>query len=181
MTPPTPDSFLGVARVARDGYRVTCAMKTIILFAVGSALCAIPFANSQEAAPPTAPKWLLQAEDSLVGTWLNTNEATQSIPKVEIFRDGPALQIRFWGRTGSQDTPFSPVDALFVLSDYSERALHPPKPPTTIAFATHQAGFAIKHFTLRLTDDGLRIEAVTLFTDDSRRSNRTQVETYRKK
>jgi hypothetical protein len=67
-----------------------------------------------------------------------------------------------------------------VLSNHSEAANRPSKPLIATAFATHKAAFAMYYFTLRLSDEGLRIERVTLFTDDSKRSNRIMVETYKK-
>lgn len=149
----------------------------LALFATLTCTSLVHAEDPKQAAPP---KWLVTAEDALVGTWLNTNEATQSIPKVEILRDGPTLKIRFWGRTSPQDTPFGPPNELFVLSNHSEAANRPSKPLIATAFATHKAAFAIKHFTLRLSDEGLRIEGITLFTDDSKRSNRIIVETFKK-
>ena len=155
-------------------------MRTAYLVALCGVILITSIGHADDAKQPEAPKWVLKAEDALVGTWLNTNPATQSIPKVEIFRDGAQLKIRFWGRTHPQDTPFGPPDALFVLSDYSEAANRSSKPPIATAFATHKADFAMLHFTLRLSDQGLRIEGVTLFTDDSKRSNRIMVETFKK-
>jgi len=148
--------------------------------ATAATLSTAALVHAEEAKPATPPRWLLKAESALTGTWLNTNEATKSIPKVEIFHDGPTLKIRIWGRTHPQDTPFGPPDELLVLSNHSDPANRPPTPSIATAFATHKADFAIRHFTLRLSDDGLRIEGVTVFTDDSKRSHRIIVETYKK-
>lgn len=155
-------------------------MRTNLLFALCAATLTCSIVHAEEPKQSAPPRWLIAAEDALVGTWLNTNPATQSIPKVEIFRDGPTLKVRFWGRTHPQDTPFGPPDPLFVLSNHSEAANRPAKPPIATAFATHKADFAIYHFTLRLSEEGLRIEAITLFTDDSKRSDRIVIETYKK-
>jgi hypothetical protein len=150
------------------------------LLALFATLSTGTLVHAEESKPSTPPQWLLKAEGALTGTWLNTNEATKSIPKVEIFHDGPTLKIRFWGRTAPRDTPFGPPDELLVLSNHSDPANRPPTPSIATAFATHKADFAIRHFTLRLSGDGLRIEGVTLYTDGSKRSNRIVVETYKK-
>jgi hypothetical protein len=137
-------------------------------------------AHAQERKEPETQPYLLPAGGAMAGTWLNTDEATRSIPKVEIFREGPAFKIRFWGRTHPHDTPFGPPDTLVVLSDHSDPANRPAKPPAATAFVTQKADFALHHFTLRLSGGLLRVEGVTLFTDGSGRPNRIKVETFRK-
>lgn len=89
--------------------------------------------------------------------------------------------IRFWGRTHPQDTPYGPPVPLYVLSEYFEPETLPQKQASTSAFATYKADFAIMHFTLRLFDGKLIIESVTLFTDDSKRSNRNITQAFEKK
>ena len=156
-------------------------MQTTNFFALCAVMLTCPICHAKIPKQSEQPKWLVTAENALIGTWLNTNEATQSIPKVEIFRKDLTLKIRFWGRTHPQDTPFGPPDALFVLSDYSGTVNRVSKLPVAIAFSTHKSDFAIHHFTLRLSDGELRIESITLFTDNSKRSNRIMVETYKVK
>lgn len=137
-------------------------------------------AHSEEAKQPQPPKWQVDNENMLCGTWKNTNPETISIPKVEISRKGAILMIRFWGKTHPKDTPSGPPEPLYVLSDHSEAENRLQKQPDAVAFATHKADFAISHFTLRLSEGRLSAEQVTLFTDDSKRSNRIMVETFKK-
>jgi hypothetical protein len=155
-------------------------MKLTYLAMIGITLLTGQSLHSQEAKEDQPPKWQVENENKLSGTWLNLNPATRSIPKVEIFREGAILKIRVWGRTHPQDTPHGPPDALFVLSDVSEQENRPSKPLPAVAFATHKADFAIYHFTLRLSEGKLTIEKVTLFLDDSKRSNRIEVHTFKK-
>ena len=168
-----------VDRVFSTRQRPYHPMKATCLLALYTAGLTSSLAHAEDSKPPDRPAWLVKAEDALVGTWRNTHEATRSIPKVEIFREGSALKIRFWGRTHPQDTSFGP-EALYVLSDHSEPAHRPQQPPIATAFATHRADFAIEHFTLRLSDEGLSLEGITLFTDASKRSNRIAVETFKR-
>ena len=136
--------------------------------------------NSEQALADSAskPAWLAAAEASLVGTWVNTAE-TRSVPKLDVLADGDALQVRLWGRTHPQDSPFGPPDPLRVLSTHADGG----KPPEAqaVAFSTHKADFALVHTTLRLRGDTLHLEQVTLFTDDSGRSDRMYHATFTKR
>ena len=142
---------------------------------LATAMIAPPFSWAEE----TKPAWMIKAEKALVGTWENTNPKTQSIPKIEIeFDKDDALVIRFWGRTSPKDSPFGPPDPLLILSSHTDTEL--PKDFKEIAFATHKADFALKHFTLKLRDDTIHLEGVTIFSDSSGRSNRISTATFKK-
>ena len=128
---------------------------------------------------PAKPRWFVDAERSLVGTWANTAARTDAIPKIEIVVEGGVLKIQPWGRTHPHDTPFGPPDPLLVLSRYSDR--QPAPEGKAFAFATHKADFAMKFFTLTLRDRELDLEEVTVFTDNSGRSNRVYYATFAKR
>lgn len=124
------------------------------------------------------PKWLDDAEKALLGTWENTNTKTNSIPRIEILVEEDTLKIRIWGRTLPKDSPYGPPDKLNVLSPRAD--IEVATKDTAVAFATHTADFAIKHFTLRLRDDVIHLEGITIFTDESGRSNRIYNATFKK-
>lgn len=155
-------------------------MKTVQPFVFAAALLCSSFLDAEEVPPVKPPAWLTQAEDALSGTWLSTDEKTQSIPKIEIFRENTVLKARFWGRTHPQDTPFKTPEPLLVLSDHSDPANRSKTPPLATAFATHDAVFALLYFKLTLTKEGLQVETIEIFTDSSKRSNRITFTSYRK-
>ena len=155
-------------------------MKTVQPFAFAAALLCSPFLNAEDAPPVKPPAWLTKAEDSLSGTWLNTDEKTQSIPKIEIFRENTVLKARVWGRTHPQDTPFKTPEPLLILSDHSDPPNRSKTPPLATAFATHKADFAVLYLKLTLTREGLQVENIEIFTDNSKRSNRIIFTSYQK-
>ena len=152
-------------------------LRTIAVVVVAVVLVSAGF--TQDAAKKSAkPKWFAKAEQSLLGTWTNTNPDTQNIPKLDILFENDALKIRIWGRTHPKDSPFGPPDKLFVLFRRSDIKEEPR--PEAIAFATHKADYALHYFTLKLRDGVIHLEGVTMFTDDSGRSDRSYVAAFSK-
>lgn len=118
-------------------------------------------------------RWEAGNGKALLGTWLNPDPQTMSMPKVEITEEAGAYKIRFWGQLNATNAaPFGPPTDLFLLSGHLDSTATNVLNATTVAFATHRAGFADKHFTLHLIDGELQLQEVIIFTDGSRRSNR---------
>lgn len=124
--------------------------------------------------------WPAGDRNALLGTWLNTDPQTRSIPKVDILQESGTLKIRFWGRTQPEDSPFGPPVELFVLSGLSDATVTNVPNATVVAFATHTVNFATKHFTLHLMDGDLHLQGVTIFTDNSKRDNRIYHAVFKK-
>jgi hypothetical protein len=118
-----------------------------------------------------------------VGTWTNTADRTDSVPKIDVLMDGEVLKVRFWGRTHPQDSPFGPPDPLHVLSPYGDGGPHPAVAAgaRAVAFATHKSDFAMHYSTLTLREQVLHLDMVTIFTDGSGRSDRTYHATFAKR
>ena len=158
--------------------RTSIRPRATAIVIAGALLVAAGF-TQDVAKNPAKPRWFARAEQSLLGTWMNTNPDTQSIPKLDVLLKDDALKVRFWGRTSPEDRPFGPPDNLLVLAPRSD--VEVPTKPEATAFAMHKADFALKYFTLKLNKGVIHLEGVTIFTDDSRRSDRIYVATFRKR
>ncbi len=102
----------------------------------------------------------------LDGTWINTDQNTRSIPKIRIFssaKGGP--QMEWWGRTHPHDSKYGPLK-LHLLGDSTED-----RSPDKHGYATQDSGFADNIFFITTSGDQLVLESLTLFKDNSGRSN----------
>ncbi len=108
-------------------------------------------------------------QDRFIGTWLNEDQETRSITKLEVAQDENKWSIQVWGACEPDDCDWGKTK-LFLLGDTVDAKDFP------FAFATWDHGFATTHIVLRIEAATLVAETYDIFRDDSGRSNYRRVD-----
>ncbi|MGB8167132.1 MAG: hypothetical protein WCF18_06545 [Chthoniobacteraceae bacterium] len=106
----------------------------------------------------------------LDGTWINTDAATRSIPKIEI----TSTQFVWWGKTHPENSRYGPLTLTLLGDSVGDPA------PDKYGFATQDSGFANEFFFVKLSGSQLVVETLTVFKDGSKRANYHQTLTFAK-
>lgn len=101
-------------------------------------------------------------EEGLLGTWQNANGSTSGIARLEIARDGDDWTLTWW-ENGDADAPQGGPVPLQLLSGTAD---DPAAKPIVAAGATTQTDSGTDYFLLKLTDDMLSVERVSIITAD---------------
>ncbi len=119
-----------------------------------------------------------QAADRFLGQWVNVDEATENLTRIEITKtDGDGLLIQAWGAGGRGGEIDQGKVPLTLLADSAGSR------DMKYGYATWDHKFAEMHVTLRLEKSWvMTVEDFTIFKDKSKRSNyRTRSEFKRVK
>lgn len=105
----------------------------------------------------------------LDGTWINSDPNTRSIPKIRISTSPEnGSRLEWWGRTHPEDTRYGPLELHLLGDSVGDHS------PDKHGYATEDSGFADYIFLVTTSADDLVLECLTLFKDDSGRSNYRQ-------
>ncbi len=114
------------------------------------------------------------ADEAFEGKWVNVDDMTRGLTRLEISKKDKAWAIQAWGATMPVESDIGKV-TLHVLGDsVGDKKMK-------YGFASWDKKFADTHLTLRLEQDELVVETFTVFKDESGRSNYRKVEKFKKK
>lgn len=110
---------------------------------------------------------------SLDGTWVNVDSETRGITQVVFERTGATDMVHAWGACQPTDCVWGPT------------TLHRLGPPGTSGplpdgFATWEQGFSTKHLAFEPRGDELVVTVVSLYRDESGRSDYRTQQTFRR-
>lgn len=118
----------------------------------------------------------IAAPQDFVGTWVNTNQNTNSITRVVVTRAGTALRIQAFGKCQPSDCDWGQA-TLLTYGRSVQDADH------IAATATYNKGFSNTLLTLTLGGTGrsqINLQGFTQFTDNSGRQNYLSQESFRR-
>ena len=111
----------------------------------------------------------------LEGVWVNNDSNTRSIPKIEISsRPEGCTDLVWWGRTHPEDSRYGPFDLTMLGDSPGDDA------PNKVGYATQDFGFADEIFVVKRDGDAIVLESLTVFKDDSGRSNYHETPRFKK-
>ena len=129
--------------------------------------------ETKQAVPEAAPGGPLD------GVWVNVDEATRSIPKIEI----SGTQFVWWGvthmleqggKTHRQDASYGPMKLTLLGDSVGDKS------PNKSGYVTEDSNFADRHYVLRRVGEQLVVESLTIFKDGSGRANYHETLTFKK-
>lgn len=106
---------------------------------------------------------LVVAADPFVGKWVNTDEMTGGVTRLEVEKKGDGWAIQAWGKCHPTDCDWGKAP-LHLLADFGDTEMK-------YGLAHWDAGFSEKHATLRADKGELVVETYTVYKDKSGRSN----------
>jgi hypothetical protein len=104
------------------------------------------------------------ADDAFVGKWVNVDDATRGLTRIEVWKRDKLTTIRAWGAAGRGEIDQGKVTLHLLGDSVADRTLDH-------GFASWDHKFKETHVTLRLEKDRLIVEEFNIFKDDSGRSN----------
>jgi thiol-disulfide isomerase/thioredoxin len=115
-------------------------------------------------------------EEGLLGTWQDTKRSTSGIAKLEIAADGEDWTLTWWenGDAGAAQGGPVPLQLLVGAAD------DPAAKPIVAAGATAQNDSGTDYFLLKLTDDTLSVERVSVRTDGSQTPSTLRSSVFRR-
>lgn len=125
------------------------------------------FASNLPTVITAAP--IRRSQHRFIGTWLNDDQETRSITKLEVAQQGNKWSIQAWGACEPDDCDWGKTE-LFLLGDTVDAKDLP------FAFATWTHDFKTTHIVLRIEAATLVAETYDIFTDVSHRSNCRRVD-----
>ena len=109
----------------------------------------------------------------LDGIWINSDPNTESIPKIEITSDEDGkTELVWWGKTHPQDSRYAPLRLTLLGTSVADKA------PNKYGYTTQESGFANMVFFVERQDDKIVLRKLTVFKDESGRSNYHQTLTF---
>ncbi len=111
-----------------------------------------------------------------VGTWVNVNSNTKGITKIVIQKIGNKMRIQTWGQCHPTDCNWGKRLSIPYAKNVSQNLVN-----NTIALtAMYKPGFANKLLVIKRAGTRLHVQSFTQFTDNSGRSNYSQVYRFKK-
>ena len=105
----------------------------------------------------------LPAQERFTGTWDNVDPATGGL-KLMVSVEAGEFQIRAWGKCQPTDCDWGTVPLHLIGSSVEDQSFER-------AFATWDPEFATTHLMIHIDGEQLAVEIVTIFKDESGRSN----------
>ncbi|HEY7425339.1 MAG TPA: hypothetical protein VH682_13995, partial [Gemmataceae bacterium] len=112
----------------------------------------------KEPAPPTS------AEDGFAGKWVNVNEKTNGLTRIEISRKDKVWTIQAWGAAGGGEIDQGKTTLSLLGDSVADTTMK-------YGFASWHHGFKDTQRTLQLKEELLIVEDFNIFKDNSGRSN----------
>ena len=112
--------------------------------------------------------------EGIAGEWVNRDNGTRGLKRLMVTSDGSKWSINAWGSGGGGEIPWGETKLALLGKNVAAREL-------PYGFATWSPGFADTYLILRLEKEALEAEVLTIFKDDSGRSNYRSVESFRRK
>ena len=106
----------------------------------------------------------LLAQESFIGAWDNVDPATGGLTRIIISVDTGEVEIRAWGSCQPTDCDWGTVPLYLIGSSIGDQTFER-------AFATWPHPDLTSHMMLHRDGPHLAVEIITIFTDESGRSN----------
>lgn len=116
------------------------------------------------------------ALSQFTGRWKNIDTNTGGITTLEISKANNLVKVRAWGKCSPQDCDWGTVDGYTYAPDVSSNIESSAKAVT----ATFNPGFSQTLLVIHPNGNNLQVEVLTRFTDNSNRSNYSQVYSFKR-
>ena len=108
---------------------------------------------------------------SILGNWRNVDDKTRNITRLAILQENGSYTIQSWGASGKGESDQGKVVLYLVGDNVLDTDFK-------YGFATWNHGFMKDHAILRTNMSQLTMEIISVFKDDSGRSNYRSVERF---
>lgn len=103
-------------------------------------------------------------QNKFLGKWVNVDPETRDISSIVVKKENDSWTIQAWGKCHPTDCEWGAVPLNMIGDSTTDKTFD-------CAFAEWKFDFSMKYLTMRIQGDKLVVEKITVFKDNSNRSN----------